>query len=71
MRKIIQEGPPDLLWPDEAAAMLRIDPKTLTRWAKSGVIPPSAFIRLPSGHRRYRRAAIEAILHGQDGESHG
>ncbi len=54
-----------LLTPGEVAALFRVDPKTVTRWAASGRI---SSIRTPGGHRRYREAEIRALL-GIDGES--
>src|SRR5664279_2869682 len=40
-----------LLTPAEVASMFRVDPKTVTRWAKSGKLTS---IRTLGGHRRYR-----------------
>jgi len=37
-----------LLTPAEVAAMLRVDPKTVTRWARAGKL---SSIRTPGGHR--------------------
>ena len=48
-----------LLTPGEVAALFRVDPKTVTRWAASGRI---SSIRTPGGHRRYREAEIRALL---------
>jgi len=56
-----------LLTPGEVAALFRVDPKTVTRWAASGRI---SSIRTPGGHRRYRESEIRALL-GIDGESAG
>ena len=39
----------NLLTPAEVAAMFRVDPKTVTRWAKAGKI---SAIRTLGGHRR-------------------
>jgi excisionase family DNA binding protein len=39
-----------LLTPSEVAALFRVDPKTVTRWAKAGRIE---CIRTLGGHRRY------------------
>ena len=50
--------PPDaepLLTPAEVAAMFRVDPKTVTRWAKAGKLTS---IRTLGGHRRYREAEV-------------
>ena len=49
----------------EVAAMFRVDPKTVTRWAKAGKL---ASIRTLGGHRRYRAVEVEALLHGKDAE---
>jgi excisionase family DNA binding protein len=48
-----------LLTPAEVAAMFRVDPKTVTRWAKSGKL---SSIRTLGGHRRYREAEIRGLL---------
>ena len=48
-----------LLTPAEVAAMFRVDPKTVTRWAKAGRIQS---IRTLGGHRRYREAEVRALL---------
>lgn len=49
----------ELLLPHEAAAMLRLDAKTLSRWHRAGRIRA---VVLPSGHRRFWRSDVEAIL---------
>lgn len=43
----------------EVAALFRVDPKTVARWADAGRLP--AF-RTPGGHRRFRTADIKALL---------
>jgi excisionase family DNA binding protein len=55
-----------LLTPGEVAALFRVDPKTVTRWAASGRI---SSIRTPGGHRRYREVEIRALLGINDGVS--
>ena len=50
-----------LLTPAEVASMFRVDPKTVTRWAKSGKLTS---IRTLGGHRRYREAEVKALLAG-------
>src|SRR6516165_3882018 len=59
MRSDIQ---PDsrLLTPAEVAALFRVDPKTVTRWAQQGKLHS---IRTLGGHRRYREAEVQAFLH--------
>ena len=53
----------DLLTPAEVAQMFRVDPKTVTRWAKAGKLN---YIRTMGGHRRYRRGEVLRALYGQD-----
>jgi excisionase family DNA binding protein len=48
-----------LLTPGEVAAMFRVDPKTVTRWAREGKLTS---IRTLGGHRRYREAEIHTRL---------
>lgn len=48
-----------LLTPSEVAAMFRVDPKTVTRWAKAGKIRS---IRTLGGHRRYREGEVRKLL---------
>ncbi len=48
-----------LLTPAEVAAMFRVDPKTVTRWAKAGKLTS---IRTLGGHRRYRDTEIQELL---------
>lgn len=48
-----------LLTPGEVAALFRVDPKTVTRWAASGRI---SSIRTPGGHRRFRESEVRALL---------
>ena len=48
-----------LMTPGEVAALFRVDPKTVTRWAKSGKL---ASIRTLGGHRRYRSSEVKALL---------
>ena len=48
-----------LLTPGEVAALFRVDPKTVTRWATAGRI---GSIRTPGGHRRFREAEVNELL---------
>lgn len=48
-----------LLTPGEVAALFRVDPKTVTRWATAGRI---GSIRTPGGHRRFREAEVNQLL---------
>jgi excisionase family DNA binding protein len=58
MRSDIQPESP-LLTPAEVAALFRVDPKTVTRWAQQGKLRS---IRTLGGHRRYREAEVQAFL---------
>lgn len=51
----------NLLTPSEVASLFRVDPKTVTRWAKAGKI---SSIRTLGGHRRYREAEVRQLLDG-------
>jgi excisionase family DNA binding protein len=52
-----------LLTPAEVAALFRVDPKTVCRWATAGQL---ASIRTPGGHRRFRESEVQALLDGGD-----
>jgi excisionase family DNA binding protein len=51
----------NLLTPAEVAALFRVDPKTVTRWAKAGKI---SSIRTLGGHRRFRESEVQDLLAG-------
>ena len=48
-----------LLTPAEVATMFRVDPKTVTRWAKAGKL---ASVRTLGGHRRYSETEVRGLL---------
>ena len=48
-----------LLTPAEVAALFRVDPKTVTRWAKAGKLTS---IRTLGGHRRYRESEVRTLF---------
>jgi excisionase family DNA binding protein len=48
-----------LLTPADVAALFRVDPKTVTRWAKAGKLTA---IRTLGGHRRYRQSEVLGLL---------
>jgi excisionase family DNA binding protein len=56
-----------LLTPSEVAALFRVDPKTVTRWAKAGKLTS---IRTLGGHRRYRASEVHALLEAQSPTHH-
>ena len=47
-----------LLTPAEVAALFRVDPKTVTRWAKAGKLTS---IRTLGGHRRFRKSEVDDL----------
>ena len=49
----------ELLTPSEVAAMFRVNPKTVTRWARAGKI---SAVRTLGGHRRFRASEIRHFL---------
>lgn len=51
-----------LLTPAEVAALFRVDPKTVTRWAKAGKLTS---IRTLGGHRRYRDSEVRSLIREQ------
>lgn len=55
-----------LLTPGEVAREFRVDPKTVTRWAKAGKI---GSVRTPGGHRRFRESEVRALLSGETASS--
>jgi excisionase family DNA binding protein len=52
-----------LLTPAEVAALFRVDPKTVTRWARAGKLTS---LRTLGGHRRYRESEVRALLGGDN-----
>ena len=57
------DEPDELLTPAEVAALFRVNPKTVTRWHRSGKI---SAIRTLGGHRRFRAGEIRRLLEEND-----
>ncbi len=60
-----------LLTPAEVARIFRVNPKTVTRWARSGKI---SAVRTLGGHRRYYLSEVERAIEAgstDDRDSHG
>ena len=57
------DDPDELLTPAEVAALFRVNPKTVTRWHRSGKI---SAIRTLGGHRRFRAHEIRRLLEAND-----
>ena len=49
----------ELLTPGEVAVMFRVNPKTVTRWARAGKI---SAVRTLGGHRRFHADEIRRFL---------
>lgn len=60
--------PETLLTPAEVATLFRVDPKTVTRWAKAGKLTA---IRTLGGHRRYRQSEVQALMKSQTSKTEG
>lgn len=52
----------DLLTPTEVAELFKVNPKTVTRWAKAGKI---SAIRTLGGHRRFNAHEVLRYLEEQ------
>lgn len=59
--RVMQQVERKLLTPGEVARILRVDPKTVTRWASQNRIQS---VRTPGGHRRFFAAEIMGIASG-------
>lgn len=53
------DAPDPLLTPAEVAEMFRVNPKTVTRWARAGKLNA---IRTLGGHRRFRASEVRSVL---------
>ena len=49
----------ELLTPAEVASMFRVNPKTVTRWARAGRI---SYIKTLGGHRRFKASEIRRLV---------
>lgn len=59
---VTSKGVTRLLTPAEVATMFKVDPKTVTRWAKLGKL---SSIRTLGGHRRYKEDEVLGLLNNQ------
>lgn len=59
--------PEERLTIGEAARLVGVSVDTLRRWAKAGHVPQERVG--PGGHRRFRRADVEALIAAEPGES--
>jgi len=56
---VVEPGTRDFTYSLEVATLFRVDPKTVTRWAKAGKLTS---IRTLGGHRRYKESEVKALL---------
>lgn len=61
MDEILNESTERLMTPSEVAEVFSVNPKTVSRWEKTGRI---SCIRTLGGHRRFRSSDIRAALVG-------
>jgi excisionase family DNA binding protein len=54
-----REAPDPLLTPAEVAVLFRVNPKTVSRWARSGKLTS---IRTLGGHRRFRASEVRGLV---------
>src|SRR5579875_2652557 len=59
LKMLEQKQVEELLTPAEVAALFRVNPKTVTRWARAGKITA---IRTLGGHRRFRASEIQRCM---------
>ena len=52
-------APAELLTSGEVAALMRVNPRAVTKWADKGLLRT---FRTPGGHRRYFGAEVRAHL---------
>jgi predicted site-specific integrase-resolvase len=55
--QVMEPPASDLMTPGDAAALLGVTTTTLATWGDRGRV---AFIRLPSGHRRYLAGSVHS-----------
>jgi len=58
----------EVLTPGQVARILHVSPQTVNRWANEGRLPCTLTL---GGHRRFRRADVEAAMRrvGNDSDS--
>ena len=60
MASLAQAADPNaLLTPGAVAALFKVTPKTVSRWAEAGLLPA---VRTSGGHRRFPAGAVFALL---------
>jgi excisionase family DNA binding protein len=71
-------APEKWLRPEEVASLFRVDPKTVTRWAKKGMLRftatngrtlPVRTFRTPGKHTRYSAEDIQKIIESPEAQN--
>lgn len=57
----METEPEPMLTPGEVARIFRVDPRTVTRWAKQGKLN---CVFTPGGTRRYRKTEVMELYEG-------
>lgn len=60
------DSPPRLLTRAEVAAYFQVDPRTVSRWVRTGRLTPS---RTPGGHPRFSEAEVFRLAATRSGNS--
>lgn len=60
---VVGETEDPLLSPAEVARRFGVNPKTVTRWAKSGRV---GYVKTPGGRHRFRLSEVERLLEYTD-----
>lgn len=55
----------EIMTPGEVGKVFDVDPRTVSKWAKNGLI---GFFRTPSGLRRFPRCEVERLMAGRKPE---
>jgi excisionase family DNA binding protein len=66
VRALLRGGDVELLPTRVVAALFRVDPKTVARWAVEGLLLPFC---TPGGMRRYYGSEVRALQAGEDPEA--
>jgi excisionase family DNA binding protein len=61
----MSDKPEKLITPRQAAEILNVDPATVRRYVRLGLLPAR---RLPSGYIRLRREDVDKLLRDEDSE---
>jgi len=55
LEELALNDPDSLLTPGEVSDIMRVNPKTVTRWGREALIPS---VKTPGGHRRFKASEV-------------